>query len=98
MTQARQEGGLPPLRDPQARLVRLVRLPTQELLLNVNGAPYPIEYTVRNCRELGGDIKNLSIHAGPKGCKGYNKGYALAFQPPLRICVCAEENLSLIHI
>ena len=53
----------------------------RKILLSVNGAPYPIEYAVRNCRELGGDIKNLYIHAGPKGCKGYKKDYAMAFQP-----------------
>ena len=69
----------------------------RKILLSVNGAPYPIEYAVRNCRELGGDIKNLCIHAGPKGCKGYNKEYALAFQPPLRICVCAEEKAARLE-
>eukprot|EP00967_Tisochrysis_lutea_P002434 scaffold3031_cov28-Tisochrysis_lutea.AAC.1 len=44
----------------------------RKIMLNLNGAPYPVDYAVQNCRELGGDIKNLSIHAGPKGCKGYN--------------------------
>eukprot|EP00967_Tisochrysis_lutea_P072509 scaffold96680_cov27-Tisochrysis_lutea.AAC.1 len=47
-------------------------------MLTINGAPFPIEYSVRNCRELGGDIKNLNIHAGPKGCKGYNKGLTIS--------------------
>ena len=69
----------------------------RKILLTVNGAPYPIEYAVRNCREVGGDIKDLSIHAGPKGCKGYNKGYAMAFHPPLRVCVCAEEKAARLE-
>ena len=60
-------------------------------------SPSTIEYSVRNCRELGGDIKNLNIHAGPKGCKGYNKGYAMAFHPPLRICVCEEEKAARLE-
>eukprot|EP00967_Tisochrysis_lutea_P100674 scaffold150423_cov32-Tisochrysis_lutea.AAC.1 len=39
----------------------------------------------------------MNIHAGPKGCKGYHKNYALAFTPPLRICVCEEERQARLN-
>ena len=52
-----------------------------------------MDYAIRNCKELGGEIKDLSVHAGLEGCKGYFKGCAImAFNSPLRICTCEEER------